>query len=551
MRKALVAATAVVAVCVVGAPVRAAEYPAAAAGGPPAFLSYDRPAEYTAVVTKKMQVPVRDGSWLNCDLYRPGKDGAVAGGPFPAVLDQFHGYGVNRALNDPPQLTLLAERGYVALQCNVRGTGGTPGVLDILSDQEARDGYDAVEWLATQSWSNGDVGIVGYSYGAISAYRIAGLRPPHLRTIVPQASFEDAERDIIHLGGARGADVRGWLLGVLPALNAETTPPEQYPGILKRGQEIDAEWGEHLTRDDYWARYAIDVDAIKASKIPILGFGGWYDIYQRGMPAIYQRLRKQSWLIMDNVSHTGENVTFYGKNTGPTLAWLDHWLQPERGAPLPDTRVTSFEMPKTGGGWTALADWPAPGVQTRTFRLDQGALSETVGPQSSVAYVVDGTDGMPSYWNISTRPDSGAIVSWHTRKEAGRAHWTTPTLLEDLVVAGTSTLAVDASLTATDGVLVARLSDVAPNGDITLVSTGWLRAATAADRTKAVPVTPGQVVRYEVEIWPTHWRFRAGHRLQLSISSGDVPRLHPDTPAGTVTITTGAGASELRLPVLP
>jgi putative CocE/NonD family hydrolase len=533
-----------------GAPAGAVVPPAAdpVPGPAPAWLTYNRPADYTAIVTKKIQVPVRDGSWLSCDLYQPGRNGAAVNGRFPAVFDQFHAYGNNRALNDPSQLTLLAERGYVAMQCNVRGTGGTPGVLDVFSDQEARDGYDAVEWLAAQSWSDGDVGMVGYSYGATSTWRVASLRPPHLRTIVPQTAFSDVETDFVHLGGARTADARGWLLGLLPAFNAEITPAEQLPGIVQRGQEIDAEWAAHPTRDSYWNRYAIDVDALRASGIPILAFGGWYDVFQRGVPANYQRLRDQTWLVMDNVTHLGESQSFFGKNSGPTLCWLDHWLQPTRHAPLPGSRVTSNELPKAGGGWTELADWPPPGTQSRTLSMNTGVLSDAPEAPGTTSYVVDGTDGMPSYWNVETRPDSAGIVEWQTAKEAGRTHWTTAPLDDDLVVAGSPLVSLDAAFTATDGVLVARLSDVAPNGDTTLVSTGWLRAATAHDRSRAVPVTPGQVSRYDVEIWPTHWRFAPGHRVQISISSGDVPRLHPDTPPGTVTLTTGT--SSLQLPVL-
>lgn len=556
MRKAItalacLAATATLALPTSTAPATAAAT-AAAPGAAPAWLSYARPAEYTALVSKNIRVPVRTGSWLSCDLYRPATaDGRASSGHFPAVFDQFHGYGSNRAVQDPPELTSLAERGYVALQCNTPGTGGSPGTFDLFSATEARDGYDAVEWLAKQRWSTGDVGMVGYSYGAINAYRVAALRPPHLRTIVPQSAYESLARDMVHLGGARGLDVRGYLLGLLLAQNNQITPPEQLVALQKRGIELDAEWAKHPANDAYWHKYDIDVAALRASNIPVLAFGGWYDIYQRGMPSMYQKLKQQTYLVMNNVAHVETGQTFYGHNDGPTLAWLDHWLQPGRRAPLPTARVTSYQMPGATGGWTQLADWPPAGTQTRTLALDHGTLTSSPGARTSTTYTVDPADGMPTYWNTGDRPDSAPVVAWHTAREATRTHFTSSPLTRDLVVAGTPTAVVDAAFTATDGVLVARLSDVAPDGTSTLVSTGWLRAATASDPSRIKPVTPGATDRYRVEIWPTNWRFAAGHRLQLSFSSGDVPRLHPDAPSGSVTVRTGAYTSRLLLPVQP
>lgn len=528
--------------------------PAAAANPAPAFLTYDRPAAYQAVTTKDVNVPLRDGSYLSCDLYRPGTSTTTtAAGRFASVLFQYHGYGTNRSAQDPGQLQYLAQHGYNALQCNVRGSGGSPGPINIVAPQEGVDGYDLVEWLARQKWSTGDVGQVGYSYGAITAYRTAANRPPHLRTIVPQASFEDIYRDIGHLGGARGADVRGWLLGALEGLNTLKTPPQQLVEIEQRGMALDQLMAAHPLDDALWKQYAIDFGALKASGIPVLALGGWYDIYQRGMPAAYQRLPKQTWLVMNNVSHVeSANPTFYGKSSGPTLAWLDHWLKHLKTAPLPSTHVLSYEMPGTGGhGWTPFTAWPPSGAKVQRLQLNGDNTLGPAGTSGSSSYPVDPTDGMPSYWNIGTRPDTAPIVAWHTAREAQRLHFATPALSKDLVLAGSVHARITAAFSATDGYLVARLSDVAPDGTTTLVATGWRQASVPPPYTRRVVVTPGSPQVYDVEIWPSHWRFLAGHRLQVSISSGDVPRIHPDAPAGTVTVSTGTRGSVLDVPVLP
>ena len=527
--------------------------PVAAAGGePPAWLSYARPAQYTSVVADT-QVPMRDGTELPCDLYRPGRDGAVAEGRFPGVVWQFHGYGVNRTGRDATHAAFLAERGYVVVQCSVRGTGGSPGEWSPLSPQEARDGYDIVEWLAAQPFSTGRVAMAGYSYGAITAYLTAALAPPHLVTIVPHSSYADAYRDIVRIGGIRGADVRGWVLGLILGLNAVGTPPDQQAALVARGQQVDAQWAAHPTYDAYWRRRSVDHAALRRTGIPILGYGGWYDLYQRGMPANFAALPEQTWLVMEPNPHVNASGSAFGSTAGGVLAWLDHWVARRRGAPLPSAKVTSYEMPRAGGGgWTELESWPpAPARVERLRFTSDGVLAGRAGPRGSATYTVDPFDGLPSYWNVGTRPDDELLRRWHTQREADRFHVTTPPLAQDLVLAGSVRAHVEASFTADDGYLVVRLTDVAPDGSGTLMATGWLQASHRDGHTAPRPVPVETRLGYDVEVWPVHWRLAEGHRLQVSISSGDVPRIHPDAPAGEVTVHTGRGGSYVDVPLLP
>ena len=524
------------------APARAAELPE--------WLSYARDAEYDSIASKGIGVVTRDGSELNCDLYRPGRDGAPVEGRFPGVVWQYHGYGVNRTGRDATVAEGLTQRGYVTLQCSVRGTGGSPGPWDPFSARETEDGYDIVEWLAAQEFSTGRVGMVGYSYGAITAMLVAAMRPPHLVTIVPQSSYADAYTDIIRLGGIRTADVRGWVLGLVLALNAAGTPPQQQLALEARAREVDAEWEAHPLHDDYWDARAVDHAAIAAADIPVLGFGGWYDIYQRGMPLNAAALGDRMWLVMEPNAHIGGS--YFGTMDRGTLAWLDHHVAQLPEAPLPSARITSYEMPREGGeGWTELSAWPPPDAVThRMGWTAEGTLADEGGPAGTVSYRVDPADGMPTYWNTGTRPDDPAVRSHHTAREQQRLHAATEPLEADLVVAGTPRLRVRATFDTNEGYLVARVTDVAPDGTTTLVSTGWLLASHRDGHEAAAEVVPGEAADYEIEIWPTHWRFRQGHRLQVSLSSGDVPRTHPDAPQGTVTVDVGEGGAHLDLPVL-
>ena len=89
----------------------------------------------------------------------------------------------------------LAARGFAFCRLDVRGTGSSPGIaLDEYTARETQDGYDAVEWLAAQPWSNGNVGMWGISYGGFTSIQVAMLRPPHLKAIVPVMATDDRYR---------------------------------------------------------------------------------------------------------------------------------------------------------------------------------------------------------------------------------------------------------------------------------------------------------------------------------------------------------------------
>ena len=109
----------------------------------------------------------------------------------------------------------------------------------------------------------------------------------------------------------------------------------------------------------------------------------------------------------------------------------------------------------------------------------------------------------------------------------------------------------DASFTATDGNLIVKVMDVAPDGTVRQASVGYLKASHTLSQSKVTRVVPGQVKEYVISVWPTDWRFQKGHRLRISLTSGDYPKVAADAPSGTVTIDTGQGGSYVDLPGLP
>ena len=145
---------------------------------------------------------VRDGTLLPWQVYLP--DPAVWGpGPYPTVLD-YSGYEPGTTFFDGLLSTFVAQ-GYAVAGVNVRGTACAGGSFDYFEPKEWDDGYDAVEFLARQPWSNGRVGMVGKSYPGITPLYVAATRPPHLAAIVPGAFFADLYRDVAYPGGIENA----------------------------------------------------------------------------------------------------------------------------------------------------------------------------------------------------------------------------------------------------------------------------------------------------------------------------------------------------------
>jgi putative CocE/NonD family hydrolase len=233
------------------------------------------------------------------------------------------------------------------------------------------------------------------------------------------------------------------------------------------------------------------------------------------------------------------------------LAWWDHWLKRLPSAPLPSARVTSFEGPVAGGaGWEELSAWPPSDVrsQRRYLRADR-SLSARPGPAGITSYQVNPFDGPARSWlgNYAAYPEDPAADQ--SIADGQRLTFTTGPLTDDAVVAGTPRVHLRAALSAPDGYFVVKVEDVAPDGKVVAATDGYLKASHRDGHDHEVTITPGEFNDYTVAISPTHWRFAKGHRICIAITSGDLPLLPPDAPAGTVTIANGPDGSWVDLPL--
>lgn len=199
-------------------------FPSGVTGSQQRWEPYDRPAQYKVIKESDVTITVRDGVRLTANVYRPD-----APGKFPVILTQTP-YNKNSDLGRGNEY--FVQRGYVHVVVDVRGTGGSEGSWDSFGPAEQRDGYDLVEWVTKQPWSNGNVGLWGASYMAINQFFTAAQHPPGLKALFPIVPMADSYRDIVMSGGLANTGFIPLWMGLV-TYNGVLPPPTHYKTLLE------------------------------------------------------------------------------------------------------------------------------------------------------------------------------------------------------------------------------------------------------------------------------------------------------------------------------
>jgi hypothetical protein len=545
----------------------------------------DRPASqpvHEVRSERDVRISARDGVELSANLWLPA--GASATSPAPAILEMIP-YRKDdwRSNTDEARGRYLAARGYALCRLDVRGTGRSDGVaLDEYTADETRDGYDAVEWLAAQPWSNGRVGMWGISYGGFTSIQVAALRPPHLRAIVPMYATDDRYTDDVHyVGGCATASeltqyaVSQVASNALPALPAR--PGEDW--IAAWRERLAATpvwlipWLRHQRDGPYWRQGSLAPDYARI-EAAILMFGGWMDSYVDPVFRMLERCGAPRRAIVGNWSHEYPDDGY----PGPGLDWLhemvrffDRWLKGEPHGADDEAALTWFErdwappepFPRTWPG-----RWRAAAAPTATALAPRWVLSLAQGDEPLRGRLGDpaGRDGatVMSFPHRATVGTRGGL-SWGAGSppnglprdvrpdEAGGPVFTTEPLSDPTSILGVAELVVPVSASMPIATLVVRLSDVAPDGVASQVTMGVLNLTHRRSHEAPEPLTPGIIETVRVPLRAAGYRFAAGHRIRVSVASACWPVVWPSPHPGTISLhlaPTGEPA-RLILPIAP
>ncbi|MGI8446923.1 MAG: CocE/NonD family hydrolase [Streptosporangiaceae bacterium] len=501
-------------------------------------------------VQRDLEIPLADGTWLSGDLYLP--DGHAAG----PVLVSYYPYRKDDVIGSLFEHTRvgLGRRGYPTLFVDMAGTGASEGSYGESFDlpREGRDCAEIIEWAARQDWCDGTVGAWGVSYGGMTALSAAACRPPHLRAIVAAYATTDMYSDTIAPGGSPAMLGRyAWAahmvaLGLCP-------PTRQDPGgrweriwrqrlqRVQTGQPHALAWQAHPDRDDYWQARVVDATAID---VPTMLIGGWADAYADAILRAHAQVGGPKRLIMGPWMHVLPHLSTHQPFdwVGAMADWWATHLRQEPPRPEPDPPVLFFT---TGGGWRAARQWPPGGVSTRQFFLAGHRL--VAAPPSAPGrrdYRGDPLIGLTAgIWD-----PFGTGLGWPEEQSSDDARsltFTSDPLPEPLLVAGAPEADLCLDLPPdTELNLVARVCVVSPDGQSTLITTGWHRVPpTGGGADAATPVIT-------LTLGAAAFELPAGSRVRLCVACADFPHIWPSPANPALAVVTGPGkASALRLPV--
>jgi putative CocE/NonD family hydrolase len=536
-------------------------------------------------------IPMRDGIELAADVYLPPE----AERPAPAIVTMTP-YDKRSRLLIVDEAEFYQQHGYTFVAVDCRGRGKSEGEWRAFV-HDGPDGHDTIEWAARQPWCTGKVGTTGLSYMGWTQWATAAERPPHLTCMVSTSAAGRWQREIPYTDGCFQLYFGWWVYMVRRRITEYyglgqhdwdeilgRLPLEAIGTFIDPSGETWRDLMDHDTLDEHWLALRYD-DRYAQIDVPCLHVSGWFDLedllgafhHYEGMMAT-SPARDRQRLLVGPWSHVNSRLphsSYAGVEFGPEAAvemndvhrrWFDHWLKGAANGVPEDPRVSLFE---TGTNvWRHVERWPlAAREESLYLHFDgkDGTLAATPAPDAEPprSYRYDPLNPAPTQLDVKQYPIEDVPLD-QTAVEARPdvIVYTSAPLTEEFVISGWAHLELFASSDCDDTDWHVKLTDVHPDGRSLKVCQGCRRASYRDSLTDPSPLIPGQVHRFDVELWPVHHAFLPGHRVRVTITSSDFPwfarnlnhfgplKFQADPRVATNTIHHGgAHASRVILPV--
>lgn len=523
----------------------------------------------TVKVMFDVRSPMRDGVELSSDIWLPD-----AKGKFPLILIRTPYMKTMPQFDFPKLARFFADHGYAVAVQDARGRGDSDGQFGFFF-QEGNDGYDTVEWMAAQPWSNGRVCTIGPSYLGTVQWLAAREKPPHLVCMASTAAAGDWLNEIPYIGGAW---LQRWSLSfanlVSGRINQSNLADQDLDAALAHRPLLTAdesigrrmpfyrEWLQHPTLDAYWKRLVLTQKDFRNIDIPVLHVTGWFDAdqpgamyYWHGM-AEFSPAAKEQYLIVGPWNHV---QTFGGgeKSQGEMqftadsvindfqviLEFFDKYLK--QGA-------ATFNYPRAKLYVTGLNKWrefdayPIPSAKKTKLYLSSGGRANSLDGDGKLIAVKRSTEAQDHYEFDPRNPVPGQFgVNYAVDRRAQEQRkdvlvYTGPVLQTAVQVIGPVYVDLYAASDARDTDFTASIVDVYPDGRAVVLGervVGIVRARyrDGLDRTELL--TPNKVERYHIDLGHIGHAFEPGHRIRVEISSSSAPMYNPNQNTGNPVAT--------------
>ena len=513
---------------------------------------------------REVWIPMEDGVKLAADLYMPAD--ADEGDRYPVLLEYLPYRKDESRSRNWSAYSYFLDQGYAVARVDIRGTGRSEGVTIPYeySDIELDDGEVVIDWLSKQDWSTGAVGMFGISWGGFNSIQMAMRNPPALKAFVAVMATDYLYAEDVHyMDGIMHTD--SWMMSH-DLYNSMPGAPDFVMDEAWVENRFDQKPSVYAymdqQRDGPWWDRASAINQYDRIKIPGFHIGGWYDGYRNSLIRHLEHVDAPVKAMIGPWDH------YFPHNAWPepqmewrheAVRWYDQFLKGVDTGILDEPKfavyVRNYYPPdpatqRIPGHWRWEDGWPIERAQNQAwFAQSDGTLSTELSAEAVHTLDYKPSAGLegggPTMWWGSITPDQQPMDD-HSLVYDSEA------LTESLEILGRPVARLNVSADATRANWVVRISDVAPDGQVTQVAGAAINGAHRNSTRDPEAIVPGEVFPLEFELHLTSWVFQPGHKIRIAISNGMWPMLWPTRELFTSTLQIGGEVgARIELPVVP
>lgn len=519
--------------------------------------------------TEDCWIPMSDGINLAAKLWMPN---SAKDKPVPTIIEVLpYRKRDIYAPRDAMHHRYFAGHGYACMRIDIRGSGDSDGFQGVFAmQQEQDDTLEILKWIAAQTWSDGQVGMFGISWGGFQAIQAAYRQPKELKAIVPCSFAPDryTYSQVFRGGSVLLRSIR-WSTQMF---GYKSRPPD--PKLV--GDKWRDLWLtrlehnvpqiisalKHQNYSHYWKSRSIDFEQIKC---PFYAVSGWADSsYVGAVSEAMSRLSVPRKALIGAWGHRFPHMAAPGPSVGflqETIRWFDHWMrgkktgisdEPMLIAWMPQAVPAKNYYAESPGRWIAEPVWPSPRIKMKRY-----IFNETKGLQEHEAKVTKLAVCSPQTLGL----ECGELMPWFQhgaspempgdqRADDGKSIcFDGQILAKTTEILGTSYANLTLSVDKPTAFICVRLCDVAPTGASTRVSYGIFNLTHLNSAEKPEKLIPGKRYTVRFPLADTAYSFLKGHRIRVAVSTTYWPLIWPSPEPVTLSLYTGK--SSLDIPLRP
>jgi len=503
------------------------------------------------IETPNFYIQLKDGRKLSARMWQPTNNDFF---PAPSILEYLpYRKRDGTAIRDEGNHPAFASQGYVCIRVDMPGQGDSDGLLlDEYTEDELSTGEEIIQWISNQTWSNGNVGMIGISWGGFNGLQIAMRQPKSLKAIVTVCSTVDRYADDIHyMGGCLLTDNFAWSQQMLAY---SSRPPD--PSLRKDWKQVwnnrlenqpahILTWLKHPTRDVFWKHGSVCEDW-SSIKCAVLAVGGWADSYTNAPPQIVENLDcpRSAWIgpwehKYPNIASIEPRGDFFKE----TIDWFNCFLKKNKSDhSLPKMRayINSFDSPNgkwksRPGRWIKEKNWPSSNIQNIHYYLSKDQLSSSIGT-GKININSPQNLGLTGGYNCPGMRIEHELPKDQSKDDNISVCFDTIPLKEDLEILGAPKLQIEFSTDKPNAYLVARICEVSPKGISERVAFRAFNLSHYNSHENPENLIAGKNYRTTFNLNYCGWRIKKGNKLRLALSTTYWPIIWPIAETANVKL---------------